>query len=224
MTNDKRFTVPLYTHVEVAQHVRVAPSTVDRWANERAARAPLMHEVKRETPKSASVPFIALHEALVLRAFRDAGVTMPRIRETVAALRREFDDAFALARNDLATDGVEIVRRLQAKAGRKYYVPRTGQLAIAEVLEDCLTFATWKRGDLYPVRLKLTAYEGADVIVDTRFGFGQPVFAESKVRVEDVVDLFFAGESIRAVAREYGVDAAAVEAAVRAAGAAGRAA
>jgi uncharacterized protein (DUF433 family) len=213
---DTRFAVPLYTPTEVAQHLHIPTSTVGRWSSATAAGLPLMHRLAPESPRSASIPFIALTEAHILRSFRDAGVSMPKIKETVGALRREFDDPYALARKDLGTDGVEVVRRVQDDSGPGYYVPRTGQQAFSEVLEDCLRYVTWD--DRYPVRLGLPAYAGADVVVDTRFGFGQPVFRESKVRVEDVVDLFFAGETIRTVAEQYGVSEDEVEVAVRAAG------
>jgi len=73
----------------------------------------------------------------------------------------------------------------------------------------------WVEGDEYPVRLRLRAYEGAEVIVDPRFSFGQPVFARSKVRVEDVIAVFRAGERIVDIAGEYGVEPEEVEAAVR---------
>ena len=73
------------------------------------------------------------------------------------------------------------------------------------------------RTDPYPTRLKLKAYQGADVVVDPRFAFGQPVLERQKVRVEDILDAFWAGESPNTVAAEFGVKANEVEAVIRSA-------
>jgi uncharacterized protein (DUF433 family) len=90
------------------------------------------------------------------------------------------------------------------------------QGAIREVIEDYLKFVRWGK-DRYPDRLTLKAYQGADVIIDPRFAFGQPVLERQKVRVEDVLDAFWAGEGYVTIAREFGVRADEVEAVVRSA-------
>ncbi len=69
-----------------------------------------------------------------------------------------------------------------------------------------------------PGRVTLETFGGADVIVDPRLAFGQPIIEAQGVRVEDVADLFFAGESIGFVCDEFGVPHATVEAIVRAYG------
>ena len=91
-----------------------------------------------------------------------------------------------------------------------------GQLAIREVIESYLKFVRWGKDD-YPTRLKLKAYQGADVIIDPRFAFGQPVLERQKVRVEDILDAFWAGESPDTIATEFGVKADEVEAVIRSA-------
>lgn len=66
-------------------------------------------------------------------------------------------------------------------------------------------------------RLRLPTYEGADVIVDPRFGLGQPVLAQQKVRVQDLVDAWWGGDRLEDIAREYRVPLPEAEAAIRAA-------
>jgi len=53
------------------------------------------------------------------------------------------------------------------------------QGAIREVVEDYQKFVRWGR-DRYPDRLTLKAYQGADVIIDPRFAFGQPVLRRQR--------------------------------------------
>jgi len=70
--------------------------------------------------------------------------------------------------------------------------------------------------DGFADRIVLRPYEGADIIVDPRFGFGQPVFAGNKVPVEAVADLFYGGgESVEDIADEYGLTTAEVESVLR---------
>ncbi len=42
------------------------------------------------------------------------------------------------------------------------------------MIEDYLKFVRWGN-DNYAMRLRLKTYQGADVIIDPRFAFGQPV-------------------------------------------------
>ncbi len=65
--------------------------------------------------------------------------------------------------------------------------------------------------------MKLTAYQGADVIIDPHFAFGQPVLERQKIRVEDILDAFWAGEGYLTIAKEFGVKADEVEAVIRSA-------
>lgn len=48
-------------------------------------------------------------------------------------------------------------------------------------------------------------------MADVRRGFGQPTFAHEGARLEDVLGLFDAGESIGTVALEFGLTGLAVE-------------
>jgi uncharacterized protein (DUF433 family) len=52
-------------------------------------------------------------------------------------------------------------------------------------------------------------------MVDAARGFGQPIFARSGARVQDALDLFKAGESLRTVAEEYDVPEHELEEALR---------
>ena len=94
---------------------------------------------------------------------------------------------------------------------------RDGQRVIDEIIGDYLRFVIWPPGgDEYPNRLRLRTYEGADVIIDPRFGFGQPILERSKIKVEDILDAFRSGEGNRVIADEFGIETEEVEAIIRA--------
>jgi uncharacterized protein (DUF433 family) len=155
----------------------------------------------------------------MLRGFRELGLTPVELRTAVTRLRHITGDEYALATRKVATDGVSLlVNMAQSLTEPPEWVrARDGQGAITEVIEQYLKFVTWRPPDKYPQRLTLKAYQGADVIIDPRFAFGQPVLKREKVRVEDILDVFWAGESYTTIAGEFGVSPGAVEAVIRSA-------
>jgi uncharacterized protein (DUF433 family) len=219
VTTDTRFSVPLFTIEEGSRHLGIAASTLRDWTRRMAGPAPLVHRVAPATPRAASLPFIGAVEAHMLRGFRDLGLTPGELRTAVTRLRRDTGDEYALATRDVATDGVSLlVNMAQSLAEPAQWVrARDEQLAITEVIGQYLKYVTWQGSDRYPLRLTLKAYQGADVIIDPRFAFGQPVLKREKIRVEDILDVFWAGESYTTIAGEFGVSPDAVEAVIRSA-------
>jgi len=217
MEHDVRFTVPLFTPREAAQHLGMPRSTLHAWLTNRAGPAPLVHRVDPDVRRGSSIPFIAVIEAHVLRGFRKLGLTPAEIKSAVARLRRELGTEFALASSRLATDGVSLLVDMSDTFERpRWERARDGQRVIDEIIGDYLQFVTWPPRDEYPSRLKLPTYKGADVIIDPRFGFGQPVLERSKIKIEDILDAFRSGEGNRVIADEFGIEPEEVEAVIRA--------
>lgn len=206
-----RFVDPLYTRAEAARFLGVAKSTFDRWATE----TPFVTSVGGG--RAASVPFIGLAEAYTLHAFRTRGVPLQRIRPALDQLDREFGLAHALASERLYTDGAEVLFEYRKDLGDvvgDLVVVRQNQPVFRDVISDYLHKVVFNDG--YALRLPLVGYEGAELFVDPRRSFGQPVFARGGARLADVLDLFRSGEPLDVVAQEYGIPGSQLEAAVRA--------
>jgi hypothetical protein len=195
---DMRFDVPLFTVEEAAHHLGLPRTTLQAWTRRQAGSAPLVHRITGPgAPRSASLPFVAVVEAHILRGFRELGLSAQGLRASVARLRQDLDDEYALATRRVATDGVSLLADRSRSGDRAEWARAVdGQLAIREVIESYLTLVRWGK-DNYPARLKLKAYRGVEVIIDPRFAFGQPVLERQKVRVEDIVDAFWAGKARR---------------------------
>lgn len=207
---DVRYDVPLYTIAEAAVHLRMSDETLRRWVR----RGDLIRSVPPETPRSARLPFIAIAEAQFYLQLRRDGLTLPAIVTGMAAVRRALGERM-LARGRLAHDGRDILMNLaDDSAAAEWARARDQQGGLPGVIERGLTPITWAE-DGYPQRVRLTAYEEADVIVDPRFAFGQPIVADRGVRAEDIIQMFRAGDSVSDVADEFGVDPRIVEAIVR---------
>ncbi len=218
VSKDIRFDVPLFTVEEAAHHLGLPRTTLRAWTRRQAGPAPLVHRITDpDAPRAASLPFVAVVEAHMLRGFRDLGLSAQGLRASVARLRHDLGDEYALATRRVATDGVSLLADMSRSGAHAEWARAVdGQLVIREVIESYLKFVRWGKDD-YPTRLKLKAYQGADVIIDPRFAFGQPVLERQKVRVEDILDAFWAGESPHAIATEFGVKADEVEAVIRSA-------
>jgi uncharacterized protein (DUF433 family) len=202
------YTTPLLTAREAGRHLRMPESTLDNWLAASKSGEPLVHAVTPERRGWPRVPFVGLIEAYVLRALRDLGMPLVDIKKAADIVRGELDDPYALASKRIATDGVAVFVRL---ADESVVHARDNQGAIREVLDSYLRYIEWSE-DGSPKRLRLSQYpSGAHVVIDPRFGWGAPVLDRNKVKVDDIVALWRAGESIKHVADEYDLAESAVE-------------
>ncbi|MBM7769943.1 uncharacterized protein (DUF433 family) [Actinokineospora baliensis] len=208
-----KFRDPMLTPREVARHLVIPPTTVYHWLSEKANGAPLVHHVAPEKRGRPSVPFVAVVEAYVLRSLRSLGLSMPKIKDAAAEVRRVIDSPYALATHKITTDGVDVFVHYAdddlARAG-------DNQRPFRDVIEGYLRYIEWDVEDGFASSLRLRQYpDVAPVVLDPRFGWGAPIVRSAKVPVKTVVDLWRAGESFTDVAYEYGLTTEQVEAICR---------
>jgi|KBSSwiStaDraftv2_1062776.scaffolds.fasta_scaffold03943_7 uncharacterized protein (DUF433 family) len=212
------FTDPLFTPREVATYLRIPQPTVYSWLRPVEKGPQLVHQIPPERRGAASVPFVALVEAYVLRALRDLRLTKRQIRNVVDDVREEFNTEYALATKKIATDGIDLfIEHVDGELSRA----GDRQAPIREVITDYLRYitfdATGTEATGYASQLRLPKYGVAPVVIDPRFGWGVPIVEKSRVPVSAVIDLYSAGESMAVVADEYGLTVDDVEAICRAA-------
>jgi uncharacterized protein (DUF433 family) len=217
---DERFSVPLYTVVEAAANLGVPRQTFSRWA--KGYEAPVVTALPGGRG-AAVVPFVGLAEGLVVAAIRRAGVPLQRIRPALAVLERELGVDHALASRRLYTDGAEVLYDVADSATtdddvrdglRELVVLRSNQRVFTAVVQSYLKRITYA-DDGWAARLRLPGFPVANVVADVRVNFGQPYFVHGGVRVEDVLDRWYAGESWDDLAADYGVPAREIEDAAR---------
>lgn len=216
-TDGPRFTEPLLTAAQAGLHLAIPRTTIGEWA-----AAGLLHAVRSGGRFQPTMPLVAVAEAQLLHGLRRWGLHGVEIRRAVRRLRAEFGP-FALLAQRLATDGGSLLRDL-AEPGEPTRWERVidGQAVLPTVVDDHVRYFEWDH-EGYPQRLTLRSYarHGAEVIMDQRFGYGQPVFARTKVRVVDVVQQVLAGERPEDVAYDFDLGDDEVDAALRVFGVAG---
>lgn len=135
------------------------------------------------------------------------------VEEGVTALRKQLGPGW-LQRDRLAHDGADILRNLADRDNPEWIRARDAQAGIPGYIEVGLEHIEFDI-DGIPGRVRLAKCAGAEVIIDPRFGFGQPILDEQGVRVQDVAGLFLADDSIAVVSEEFGVAEPVVESIVR---------
>lgn len=216
-----RFDVPLYTLAEASRYLVVPRATLATWADGYERRPantpavqgqPIITALPHPTGSHARLPFVGIAEAYVLNAFRRAGVPMQRIRPSLDWLIKNVGP-HALASQDLCTGGAEVLWRFAERSGegspddlvvRGLIVPRSGQYVFKEIVEHYLQQISFADDNLASM-IRLPQYGDANVVLDPRRGYGQPVFDGSGVRVADVLGPLRAGATFQAVADDYGV-------------------
>jgi uncharacterized protein (DUF433 family) len=85
-------------------------------------------------------------------------------------------------------------------------VVRNGQRVFVDVISEYLRRIQYG-ADGYPELIRVPTYRHADVVVDPKRAFGAPIFERGGARVEDVLERFWADESMDELADEFGVPA-----------------
>lgn len=212
---DPRVSMPLFTLRESARYLRAPVSTLHAWSHPKGGE-PLVTVFPR-AGRQATVPFVGFVEAFVLGALRGAGVPMQRIRPAVATLSAEIGLDHALACQRVYTDGAELIFDYAVSSSGDdalLTVVRTGQQHFEEIIRGYLKRITYG-DDGWAQRLRLPAYAHAEVTVDPRQAFGQPLIVHGGARVEDLVDCFQAGDGFTEIASDFGVPAEEVEDVIR---------
>jgi uncharacterized protein (DUF433 family) len=214
MEVDSRFTEGLMNLSQAGRYLRVPQQTFHRWARGYERGQPLLHVMER-SKAALPVTFIALAEAHVLDALRDAGVRPQLIRPALRRLQKEFGRDYVLVAPELATDGIDVLWDFaRSRAGQGLIAADTGQHVIREIVQDHMSYIAWDN-DGYPIELELRHWLPSKVIVNMRRSFGQPIFAGTGVRVSDVAGMLKAGEEAETVAEEFSLPIGDVRTAAR---------
>jgi uncharacterized protein (DUF433 family) len=215
--DDPRVARAIFTLRETAAYLDVPKSTVHWWARPPKAKHPLITCFPAHG-RQATVPFIGFAEAFVLSSFRRAGVPLQRIRPAVEALAKEIGVEHALASKRLFTDGAEVLFDYANKRGERevmeLVVVRTQQRQFSGVVKDYLKRIHYG-GDGWADSVRLPTYANAEVIVDPKVAFGLPLVVHGGARVEDLVDRFQAGDSVKEIAADFSVPPDQVEDVIR---------
>lgn len=205
---DRVYTRPLYRQADVARIIAAETSTVHNWARGYTTgggveQPPVLTNVS--AGQGYTVSFLALTEAFVLNIFRKSGLPLQRIRPAVKVLKEKIGLEYALASERLVHDGAEILLKSQDPLDDRLIVVRNQNAVFNEVVTDYLKQIDFGQFG-YAAKIKLPQFTDAEVTVTPTVNGGRPTLTARGVAIEDVLSRIRAGEQLRDVADDYGLD------------------
>jgi uncharacterized protein (DUF433 family) len=214
--------VGLYTFPEAARIIGIKPAKLRRWVGQYRQKAPGAEflskpVISRYFPDEQHVlTFLELVELLLVKLFREEGVSMQVIRRAAEEAARRFDTPYPFAVKRFDTDGHRIFVTLQEESLEERSVVELGkgQHVFDEVVRPFFHKLEYQDGG-DALRYWPRDREGR-VVLDPQRSFGKPIDAETGVPTSALYDAVQAGggQPPKVVAEWFGVPLAAVEAAV----------
>jgi uncharacterized protein (DUF433 family) len=215
VSEDRRFTDPLYTVAQASRLVGMPASTLATWAkgytrrfDDRAdvKQGPIITALEADHPGAATIPFVGLVEAMVVQAFRRTDLPLQRIRRALDVLMAQGALDHALASQRLYSDGADVLydyaREVDDGQLRLLTVVSSGQRVFHEVIDSYLKRIHFD-GDRWAteVIVPVTAREILRIRPDT--ASGDPLFVSSGAPLSVVTSRLRAGEPIASVAADF---------------------
>ena len=214
--------MPAYGISEAAHYLRIPLATLRSWVRGRfypteAGQKYFEPIISLPDPKLAALSFVNLVEAHVLEAIRrEHQVPFPNVRSAVSYVQKQFGSRHPLAEQKFETDGVNLfVSRFEKLVSAS----EEGQLAMRELIKahlrrierDPAGFAM----RLYPFTRKYELDQPKIIVIDPFVSFGRPTISGTGVTTSILSERYKAGDSMDALAKDYGCARAQVEEAVR---------
>lgn len=229
-----RSAVSRYTIADASRYLQVPYGTVSKWTSGysfvpkgrsvKTVGRPIVHTLpaRGHDPR---IPFAGLVEAFVIKALRSSGVSLQAVRRIIATLRTEFGDEWALTSERLlfsgrmGPSGPEVLYNYAERHDDPEVLVVVGsrnehQRVFAPVVNDYLERIVY-HDDMYAGRIFLPLTQERLLMADPYRNGGHPIFASTAAPVDMVLSRVNAGEPIRSVANDYGLDTDEVRLAVQ---------
>jgi len=207
-----------YGLAEAARYVRLPVATLRSWvagrdypkSKGRGRFHPLIQPAHAGPPPQLS--FWNLIECHVLRSLRsEHGVALKELRAAIQYAQRSLKIDRLLLREDLRTHAGDVFLE---HYGKLIKLNASGQLAMRKLFEEHLKRVEWDEWK-FPVRLYpfvSSALSAAKPIaIDPTIAFGRPVIARVGVSTGAIAERLDSGESVEALAKDYGLEPAEIE-------------
>jgi uncharacterized protein (DUF433 family) len=212
--------VPAYSVAEAAHYLSMPKQTVRAWVlgtsySHKGEQRRFKQVIQLPVRGSSLLSFFNLAEVHVLRALRTThAIQLPLIRKALDYVRNEFGWDRPLLQQQFKTDGVRLFvekldKLVEASAG--------GQIVMREVMAH-LERLEWENNvvaRLYPFTRLNTVDAPKSVIIDPKYSFGRPILTGSRITTAVIAERYKAGESIDALAEDYGCSHLEIEEGIR---------
>ena len=223
---DKHFDareVPSYGVMEAAHYLRIPRTTIRDWVSGSHYRSTTGVRFSKPIiqvpdPTAKQLSFMNLVEIHVLDAIRrQHDIPLEKVRTAMNYLSKQFPSRHPLADQEFVTDGLDLFIK---KFSQLINISQEGQLAIQEILQAHLhRIERDIKGipvRLYPfTRKRHLKEEPRAVVIDPQISFGRPVLVGTGIPTAVIAERYKAGESMDALAEDYGRQRFEIEEAIR---------
>jgi uncharacterized protein (DUF433 family) len=218
---------PAYSVAEAAHYLHIPEETLRSWVvgrlypvgGQRKRSRPLIH---LDDPKRQYLSFVNLVEAHVLVAIRRRyGVKLPKVRNALDYLRRQFRIERPLVDQTFQTDGLDL---FVERYGDLINTSRDGQGAMKEIIGAYLERIE-RDGAGMPIKLypftrdtEAETLHGSNprvIVMNPAVSFGRPVITGTGIPALSVYERYKAGDSVAELALDYRLEVSAIEEAIR---------
>ena len=207
--------LPSYSVREAALYLRLPVSTLRAWIGRQKNFESLILPAQT---KPLALSFINLVEAYVLASIRrQHRISMNKVRNGMRFISDRFSSEHPLAEKDFETDGISL---FLMEADIIYDVSKGGgQMVLKEIIEQYLQRIE-RDPDGLPEKLYPFSRTGEPddpklIMIDPQISFGRPVLSARSIPIENIVERYKAGESIRELAKDYECARTDIEEAIR---------
>lgn len=207
--------LPSYSVREAASYLRLPVATLRAWIGGQKNFESLILPAQT---KPLALSFINLVEVYVLASIRGKHrISMNKVRNGIGFISDRFSSEHPLAEKDFETDGIS---PFLMEAGIIYDVSKGGgRMLLEKMIERYLRRI--ERGPdglpekLYPFSRTGEPDEPKPIMIDPRISFGRPVLSVGSIPMENIVERYKAGESVRELAKDHECARADIEEAIR---------
>jgi uncharacterized protein (DUF433 family) len=214
--------LPAYGIAEASHYLAIPLATLRSWVRGRhypTEAGPRFFKpvISLPDPELGSLSFVNLVEAHVLGAIRrEHRIPLLKVRSAVDYVQRRFGSKHPLAEQKFETDGVDLfVSRFENLISAS----ESGQLAIRELIKARLRRIEHDASGLAARLYPFTRLNGSDqpkfVVIDPLISFGRPTITGTGITTSILAERYKAGDSMDALAEDYGCERSQVEEAVR---------
>lgn len=170
----------VYSIAEAARYTSLHSSRVRAWFRGRPGKTPRRPVFRGDfAPVGGDygISFLDLIDALVMGRFREAGVTMPVIREAYRALSEELATPHPFAHSTLRTDGKNVIVDVAGKIDDRVLNNAITRQLLFGQLRDVLDLIEYKDDNGLAHLWRIAA----GVTIDPGVGLGKPVVESTGV-------------------------------------------
>jgi uncharacterized protein (DUF433 family) len=196
---------PRYSISEAAFYLHIPATTLHAWTQGQSYMTGGVHRtfmplIVLADPKHKLLSFYNLVEAHILRSTTERGVPLRSVRKALEFVRESIPGDHPLVTHDFETSGKEIfIRHL----GATYNATRHGQGAMREILEKYLILIP---RDSQGAPMRVFPIESRRLAIDPLFSSGKLIVKDRGITASVLWGRNKSGESIREIAKDYGLE------------------